>query len=121
MEIVILFLVFAVLSAAGTIGAWLRAKRATEISGIAARAGLEYSDADPFNCTRVAFHLFTKGDGRGAENVMWCEPGDGHVYRVFDFWYYEENTDKNGQPQKTYHRSSCAMALIGSAWPDISI
>lgn len=121
MEVVIFLIVFAVLSVAGSIGALLRAKRAAQITEIASRAGLEYSPEDPFNCTRVGFSLFTKGDGRGAENVMWREPGDGHVYRVFDYWYYDEHKGENGQPQKTYHRSSCAMALVGSAWPDISI
>ena len=121
METVIVLVVFAVLSVAGTISALLRAKRAAQIPGIAARAGLEYAETDPFNCTRVGFHLFTKGDGRGAENVMWREPGDGHVYRVFDYWFYDEHRSESGEPQRTYHRSSCAMALVGSAWPDITI
>ena len=121
METVILLLVFAVFSAAGTMAALLRAKRAAQIGEIAARAGLKYSDTDPFNCVRVNFHLFAKGDGRGAENVMWREPGDGHVYRVFDFWYYDEHRDQNGGTSKTFYRSSCAMALVGSSWPDITI
>jgi hypothetical protein len=121
MDIVIVLIVLAALTAAGTIGAWLRAKRAAEISAIASHAGLEYSPDDPFNCTRVAFGLFCKGDGRSAENVMWSEPSDGRVYRVFDFAYYIEHRGENGEPQRTYHRSSCALALVGSAWPDISI
>jgi hypothetical protein len=121
METVIFLLVFAVLTAAGTIGALLRAKRAAQIGEIASRAGLEYSASDPFNCPRVSFSLFSRGDGRGAENLMWREPGDGHVYRVFDFWYFDEHKGEGGQTERTYHRSSCAMALVGSAWPDISI
>jgi hypothetical protein len=121
METVIFILVFAILSAAGTIAALFRIKRAAQIGEIAARAGLEYSAADPFNCARVSFSLFTKGDGRAAENVMWREPGDGHVYRVFDFSYYDEYKDERGNVEKIYHRSSCAMALVGSAWPDITI
>ena len=120
MESVIFLLAFAVLSAAGTIAALLRAKRAAQIDAIATRAGLHYAADDPFNCARVAFTLFSKGDGRGAENVMWREPGDGHVYRVFDFWYYDEYKGERG-PERIYHRSSCAMALVGSAWPDITI
>jgi len=121
MDTVIVLIVFAILSIAGTVGALVRAKRAAEISEIASRAGLQYSSEDPFDCTRVAFGLFTKGDGRSAENVMWLEPGDGHVYRVFDFSYYIEHRGENGEAQRTYHRSSCALALVGSAWPDISI
>jgi len=121
MEAVIFILVFAVVSAAGTIAALFRAKRAAQMGEIASRAGLQYSDSDPFSCTRVSFSLFSRGDGRGAENVMWREPGDGHVYRVFDFWYYDEYKGEGGNVEKMYHRSSCAMALVGSAWPDISI
>jgi hypothetical protein len=121
MEPVIVLLVFALISAVGTIAAVLRAKRAAEIGEIAVRAGLQYAASDPFDCTRVSFRLFTKGDGRGAENVMWREPGDGHVYRVFDYWFYDEYKGENGEVERRYHRSSCAMALIGSSWPDISI
>jgi len=121
MEPVIFLLVFAVISAAGTIAALRRAKRAMQIGEIASRAGLQYSASDPFDCARVSFTLFIKGDGRGAENVMWREPGDGHVYRVFDFWYYDEYTGEHGNLERMYHRSSCAMALVGSSWPDITI
>lgn len=113
--------VAAVLSAAGTITAVLRAKRAAQIGEIASRAGLHYSASDPFDCVRVSFQLFTKGDGRGAENVMWRESDDGHAFRVFDYWFYDEYKGENGRAQRKYHRSSCAMALVGSAWPDISI
>src|SRR5438067_655349 len=112
---------FLVVAAISVLASTRRATRARDIGVIAARAGLEYSATDPFDCTRVRFHLFTKGDGRGAENVLWHEPGDGHVYRVFDYWYYDEHHDQYGRTTKTYDRSSCAMALVGSAWPDISI
>lgn len=52
---------------------------------------------------------------------MWRETNDNHVYRVFDYWYYEERRDEYGRTTRSYHRSSCALALVGSAWPDISI
>ena len=121
MELVIFILVFAVFTAAGTIAAALRAKRGAEVGEIAARAGLQYSASDPFDCSRVSFHLFGKGDGRGAENVMWRDPADGHTYRVFDYWYYDERRGEGGRVERVYHRSSCAMALVGSSWPDITI
>jgi hypothetical protein len=69
----------------------------------------------------VSFRLFTKGDGCEASNVMWRDSGDGHSYRVFDFAYYVEHKDQYGRVTRSYHRSSCAMALVGSAWPDITI
>jgi len=112
---------FLVVAGISVVASMRRAMRARDVSVIATRAGLEYSAIDPFDCTRVSFRLFTKGDGRGAENVMWQEPGDGHVYRVFDYWYYDEHHDQYGRTTKTYDRSSCAMALVGSSWPDISI
>jgi hypothetical protein len=105
---------FALVSAFGT---WRRAKRRQDIRAVAMRAGLQYSHEDPFDCTRVAFTHFRKGDGRGAENVLWRDDEDGHTYRAFDYWYYDQDSEGN----KTYHRSSCAMALVGSAWPDITI
>src|SRR3982751_6851701 len=100
MATLIFLLVFGLFSAAGTIAALLRAKRAAQICEIAARAGLEYSAGDPFDCTRINFHLFTRGDGRGADNVMWRDPGDGHSYRVFDYWYYDEYKGERGEVEK---------------------
>ena len=82
METVILLVAFAVISAAGSIAALRRAKRAAQIGEIASRAGLQYAAADPFACTRVSFGLFTKGDGRGADNVMWRGSDDGHVFWI---------------------------------------
>jgi len=119
-QTVFVVVVLVVLAASG-VASLVRAKRAADISTIASRAGLQYASADPFDCTRVAFRLFTRGDGRGAENVMWREHDDGHVYRVFDYWFYKEHHDQYGQTTKTYTRFSCAMALVGSAWPDIEI
>jgi hypothetical protein len=112
--IVVGFAVFAIVSAVGT---WRRAKRQQSIQAIAQRAGLQYAREDPFGCTRVGFALFRKGDGRGADNVVWRDAEDGHTYRAFDYWYYDEDSEGN----KSYHRSSCAMALVGSAWPEITI
>jgi hypothetical protein len=69
----------------------------------------------------VQFRLFSKGDGRGAENVVWRDDEEtGHSYRAFDYWYYVEHKTENGS-SKTYHRFSCAMVLVGSSWPDIII
>jgi hypothetical protein len=52
---------------------------------------------------------------------MWREAPDGHQFRVFDFEYYDEYKGEGGRIEKIYHRSSCAMALVGSSWPDITI
>jgi len=117
----IFFCISLLITGFGLVAAALRAKRNLQMPELAAKAGLQFSASDPFDCTRVSFDLFRKGDGRGAENVMWREPGDGHVYRVFDYWYYRESTDQYGNVSKTYHRCACALALVGSSWPDITI
>jgi hypothetical protein len=122
MEVRLLVIIgWLVVMAAGGIAGSLRAKRRSEMPAIAARAGLQYSATDPFACTRMRFTLFCKGDGRTAENLMWRDADDGHSFRVFDYEYWVEHKDQYGRVDKTYHRSSCAMALVGSAWPDITI
>ena len=118
---VLFVLGWVVIIAAGGIGAALRVKRGQQAADIAARAGLQFEATDPFDCTRVNFLLFTKGDGREATNVMWRDADDGHAYRAFDFAYYVEHEDQYGRTTRTYHRSSCSMALVGSSWPQITI
>ena len=110
-----------VVVAVGAVAAARQAKRRQEAAAVAARAGLHFDGIDPFDCTRVSFRLFVKGDGREATNVMWRDTDDGHSFRAFDFAYFVEHRDEHGQVSKTYHRFSCAMALVGSAWPDITI
>jgi len=122
MDASVLFIaVWIVVLAIGGITAARRAQRGRDAATIAADAGLRFESLDPFDCTRIAFQLFLKGDGREATNVMWRDADDGHMYRVFDFAYYEEHRDEYGRVTRTYHRSSCALALVGSAWPDITV
>src|SRR5436190_1965055 len=122
MDASVLFIaVWIVVLAMGGITAARRAQRGRDAATIAAGAGLRFESLDPFDCTRIAFQLFRKGDGREATNLMWRDTDDGHMYRVFDFAYYEEHRDEYGRVTKTYHRWSCALALVGSAWPDITI
>lgn len=118
---VIAIAVFVLFAVCSTIAGWMRAKRRAAIESIAARAGLQYAEEDPFNCTRVAFGLFRKGDGRGAENVMWRADDGGKPVRVFDFWYYVEHRTDNGGTTRSYDRYTCAMALINGSWPSLTI
>jgi hypothetical protein len=120
MEMIVIA-VFVLAAACSTIAGWRRAKRRAAIESIAARAGLQYAEEDPFNCTRVAFGLFRKGDGRGAENVMWRAEDDGKPVRVFDFWYYTEHRTDNGGTTRTYERFTCATALVNGSWPSLTI
>jgi hypothetical protein len=120
MEMIVIA-VFVLVAACSTIAGWRHAKRRAAIESIAARAGLQYAEEDPFSCTRVAFGLFRKGDGRGAENVMWRADDDGKPVRVFDFWYYTEHRSDNGGTTRTYERFTCAMALVNGSWPSLTV
>jgi hypothetical protein len=101
---------------------WLhRQRRREDLAAVAARHGLRYSHLDPFGCTRVAFPLFRKGDGRMAENLVWRERADGLSTRAFDFSYYVETRDDLGRVQRHHQRFSCAMAQIDGSWPEVSI
>ena len=48
----------------------------------------------------MSFTFFTKGDGRGCENVLWGRWQDLPL-AVTDFWYYEESTDSKGSRSRT--------------------
>jgi len=99
----------------------LQARRQEDIAAVAARHGLRYSAADPFDCVRVAFPLFRRGDGRGAENIVWRERPDGLATRALDYWYYDERRDDLGRTTRTYKRFSCVLAQVDGSWPDLTI
>jgi hypothetical protein len=105
----------------GMVAGYRSYKRRIEIEAVARKAGLQYAETDPFQCTRIRFPLFSKGDGRGADNVLWRDHADGTSYRAFDYWFYDEHEDQYGRVSKTYHRYSCAMAYMGSSWPELTI
>jgi hypothetical protein len=100
---------------------WLLAQRGGETIQSVARHGLQHSAGDPFGCTRVAFPLFRKGDGRVAENVVWRDRPDGLVTRAFDFSYYVETTDDYGRVHRSHTYFSCVMTQADGAWPEVSI
>ena len=99
----------------------LRQRRREDLAAVAARHGLQHSALDPFGCTRVAFPLFRKGDGRTAENVVWRDRADGLPIRAFDFSYYTERRDDAGNVVRSHKHFSCVMAQVDGAWPEASI
>jgi LPXTG-motif cell wall-anchored protein len=115
------FVLFGLVALAGAYAAYyFRKKRREELAAMAFRLGLEFSSDDPFGCLTYPFALLTKGDGRGAENVMWGTWQNMPV-REFDYWYYEESTDSNGNRSRTYHRFSCAVTEIDAACSHLTI
>jgi LPXTG-motif cell wall-anchored protein len=115
------FILFGLVALAGAYAAYyFRKKRREELAAMAFRLGLEFSSDDPFGCLTYPFALLTKGDGRGTENVMWGT-WQNMAVREFDYWYYEESTDSNGNRSRTYHRFSCAVTEIDAACSHLTI
>lgn len=109
------FIVFALVAiAAAYLSYYLRQKRRQELSAMAFQLGLQYSSEDPFDSLMYPFALLTRGDGRGTENVMWGA-WKGMAVREFDYWYYEESSDSNGNRTRSYSRFSCAVTEIEAA------
>lgn len=95
-------------------------KRREAFAAFAAQHGLIYHREDPFGLVGEPFRLFSKGDGRGIENVLDGTWQDVPV-RVFDYWYYEESSDSNGHRSKTYYRFDCVIAPIDAACSPLTI
>jgi hypothetical protein len=99
---------------------WLRQKRRDELALAAKQLGLTYSTEDTADGLSLPFALFTKGDGRGTENLLegtW----QGLALREFDYWYYDESTDSNGHTSRSYSRYSCAVTEVPAALSALSI
>ncbi len=104
-----------------TWAAHLRAERIKALPKVAAAAGLQFAASDLFSCTAVAFPLFREGDGRKVENVMWRDGINGLPVRAFDYSWYSEHRDGNGQVHRRWQHFSCAMAQHNGKWPVIRI
>ncbi|HEV8682684.1 MAG TPA: hypothetical protein VGS09_07910 [Actinomycetota bacterium] len=118
---ILFFLGFIVLAiAAVSLSLYLQAKRRQEFFAFAQGFGFEYSRRDPFGLLELPFHLFTRGDGRGIENVLWGQ-WKGQPVKVCDYWYYEEHRDSEGRTRRTYHRFNCAALEVDAAFPPIVV
>lgn len=117
----IALLVVFLFGVAWTLAAAHRNARQKAMAPTAQKHGLHFSEADPFGSTKVAFPLFRAGDGRTVSNVMWREDANGRPVRAFDYSYYEEFKDRQGQIRKSWSHFSCAMARHNGLWPSIRI
>jgi hypothetical protein len=110
--IVVAFVLVAVGGAA--ISYYLKKRRREALALFARRYGLGYSPEDVQGCLALPFHLFTLGDGRGTENLVWGA-WQGIPIREFDYWYYEESTDSEGHRTRSYQHFSCAVTEVEAA------
>lgn len=113
---------FVVVVAVGIWWGWYSAKKRREgLAAAAKQLGMQYAEDDPFGTMGLPFGLFSKGDGRGLENVLWGPFQDLPEVREFDYWYYEESTDSEGHRHRTYYRFSCAMTEVPLSCAALSI
>jgi hypothetical protein len=82
--------------------------------------GLEYSQQDPHGLTRLDFHLFSLGDGRGCENVL-TGTWQGMPVQLADYWYYDDDHDSQGSSSRTYHQFSVLLTTVSAALPHVRI
>jgi hypothetical protein len=98
----------------------LQAMRRQEFLTFAQSFGFEYSRQDPFGLLGLPFRLFSRGERRGIENVVWGE-WKGRPVKACDFWYYEEHRDSEGRTSRTYHRFNCAVIEVDAVFPPIVV
>jgi hypothetical protein len=106
------------------LGVWYsyyrKQQRRQGLAAFASQYGLVFSPEDPFGLIGYPFRLFSRGDGRGCENVVYGE-WKGIPIREADYWYYDETTDSQGRRSKSYHRFSVVIADVGIDTPPVSI
>lgn len=115
------FLLVGSLAIAVAVHAWrTKEKRRADIAAWAAAQGMEYSAVDPHGLDRLDFRLFSKGDGRGCENVV-TGTWEGLDVRVADYWYYERSSNGDGGSSKTYYRFSVVLAAVDAQLPGVRV
>ena len=117
-----IFILVLLAGAAGIYGSWyFKKKRRDELALFATQYRLSYSKEDPFGLVDdYPFDLFTKGDGRGCENVV-AGSWQGLMVKETDYWYYDESADSKGQRSRTYHRFSAIIAEVALSTPYVTV
>jgi len=82
---------------------------------MATQLGLQYGRDDPLGLLGYPFTLFTRGDGRAVENVVWGAWQEVEVI-TFDFMYYEQNGK-----YRTDYQFDCAIVPMGADSPRLVI
>lgn len=82
---------------------------------MATQLGLSYGQNDPLGLLGSPFTLFTKGDGRAVENVVWGAWQETDVI-AFDYMYYEQDGK-----YRTDYQFDCAIVPIAADGPRLLI
>lgn len=101
-------------------------KRRRGYHAAAALHGFASADGDPFNCTRLNFSLFRKGDRRGIDRIMYRDDDTKPVLRAFDYYYHRETTevDEFGREKTTrsgYRHFTCVLLQTNGGFPVLKV
>ena len=114
------FVAFIAVAIGAAVFSYLAKKRREGFALVATQLGMQYWPADPFGLLAEPFKLFSRGDGRGIENVI-AGAYQNVDTKAFDYWYYEESTDSKGVRTKTYYRFDCVLVPIDAACSPLTI
>jgi hypothetical protein len=90
------------------------------VAALAQRLGFAFQLYDEDHIADMPFALFSRGDGHEADLIV-SGTHNGMRLRMFDFMYYENNTDGRGNRSRTYHRFTCAILQIPAACPPLCL
>lgn len=112
-----------VVAAAVAMGiAWYRQRRRQRrmhaVRATASRMRLQATAADP--SITFPFAVLSQGAGRGTENVYSGSLDDARV-TLFDYWYYDEHRDADGDVQRSYTYHTCGIVPLDAACPALTI
>jgi hypothetical protein len=117
-------LLFVLVGAVIAVVAYLRYQaRQTRIRSVAAlaqRTGFTFSRDDVDRVVDMPFKLFKQGDGRRVELVI-SGTHNGLPLRLFDYWYYDDSSDGQGDHSRSYHRFTCGLLTIPAACPPLRL
>jgi hypothetical protein len=119
-SVLVVILVLAVVAAIAYYSYQRKKQRRLALAGFAQRFGLQYSQDDPFGLLIHDFHLFTMGDGRGCENVVYGT-WEGMPVREADYWYYTQSTDSKGNTSRSYKYFTVVIAETGLRSPYVAV
>jgi hypothetical protein len=97
-----------------------RRQRVRDLAALAGRIGFTFTRDDVDRVVDMPFKLFTAGDGRKVELVM-SGTHNSLPMRLFDYWYYDEQSDGRGSRSRSYHRFTCALVTLPVASPPLRL
>jgi hypothetical protein len=120
MEAALLVVGVLVVIAAVVFSYYRKKKRREQLAAFAWKNGFQFSASDTHELLSLDFKLFSMGDGRGCENVMWGDL-EGIAVKAADYWYYTESSDSKGRNSKSYRHFSVVVADISAYLPHVIV